>query len=115
MNFGTLRMCSYGLSRSRLGIGDRHTEDATSSHLPNSLRIQTTMAGNYRCLRIVLVLRERPVFACRGRGGDGVGAAVETEWVAALVGEDAVGCAGEAEGGGRAAEKRALEEEGHCV
>lgn len=33
--------------------------------------------------------------------------------MSALVGEEAVGCAGEAEGGGCAAEERALEEERH--
>lgn len=33
-----------------------HTEDATRRHLPNSLCIQTTAAGDYGRLRIVLIL-----------------------------------------------------------
>lgn len=46
------------------GTGHGHTEDATRRHLPDSFGIQTTAAGYYRRLRIVLVLREGPVFAC---------------------------------------------------
>lgn len=88
------------------------TENTTNRQLPHGLRVQASAVVQDGRFGVALVLREGPVFGACGCYGT-VGRAVQAEGGLSLVGEEAVGGAGEAEGGGRAAEEGAVEEEGH--